>query len=97
MSRFAGASCKSILYCRPEQPPPMTATRNTPFGRPCFVSNVETFCAALEVNLTSRSSPTRKFGCAELDLAMLAIIRQQQLNGLSSKRQRIERQGSGSV
>ncbi len=66
MSRFAGPSCKSILYCRPEQPPPTTATRKTPFGRPCFVSSVETFCAALGVSLTSRSSPTRKFGGAAL-------------------------------
>src|SRR5277367_916980 len=74
MSRLAGPSCKSILYCKPEQPPPTTATRNTPFARPCFVSNVETFCAALAVSLTRRSSPVRKFGAAAGLLARLAII-----------------------
>src|SRR6267143_4727641 len=30
MSRGAGPSTKSILYLSPEQPPPMTATRNAP-------------------------------------------------------------------
>src|SRR5262249_6829859 len=28
ISRLAGPSCKPILYCRPEHPPPTTATRN---------------------------------------------------------------------
>src|SRR5688572_19832284 len=64
ISRFAGASCRSILYCRPEQPPPMTATRNTPCGRPCFVSKELTFLAALGVTFTRRSSPTRNAGVA---------------------------------
>src|SRR5687767_14733379 len=64
MSRFAGASCRSILYCSPEQPPPITATRNTPCGRPCFVSKELTFLAALGVTFTRRSSPTRNAGVA---------------------------------
>src|SRR5688572_27583051 len=59
ISRLAGASCKSILYCNPEHPPPITATRNTPLGRPCFVSSVLTRCAALGDTLIKRSSPTR--------------------------------------
>src|ERR1700760_695235 len=33
-SRLAGPSTRSILYCRPEQPPPITARRRAPFGRP---------------------------------------------------------------
>src|SRR5580658_6975108 len=74
MSRLAGPSCKSILYWRPEQPPPMTATRNTPLARPCLDKSVATFRAALVVSLTSRSSPTRKLGAAIGLLAMLAII-----------------------
>ena len=64
MSRLAGWSCKSILYCNPEQPPPTTATRKTPPGRPCFCRSELTFCAAVEVTLINRSSPTRKFGGA---------------------------------
>src|SRR5688500_15117455 len=51
ISRFAGASCKSILYCKPEQPPPITATRSTPLGRPCFDSSVLTRFAALDDTL----------------------------------------------
>ena len=51
MSRLAGASCKSILYCSPEQPPPTTATRSTPWARPCLVSSELTLCAALGVTL----------------------------------------------
>src|ERR1035438_9166981 len=74
MSRLAGPSCKSILYCSPEQPPPTTATRSTPPGRPCLVSSVETLLAALAVSLTSRSSPVRKFGADVGLLARLAII-----------------------
>src|SRR6185436_16111564 len=74
MSRFAGASCKSILYCKPEQPPPTTATRKTPAGRPCLLSRVETLLAALGVSLTSRSSPVRKVGAFVGLLARLAII-----------------------
>src|SRR5438874_206682 len=74
MSRFAGPSCKSILYCNPEQPPPTTATRNTPLGRPCLVSNVPTFFAALSVSLIKRSSPVRKVGVAAGLAAMLLII-----------------------
>src|SRR5438067_10739797 len=30
MSRLAGPSTRSILYCNPEQPPPITATRSAP-------------------------------------------------------------------
>src|SRR5438477_10269272 len=30
MSRLAGPSTKSILYCNPEHPPPITATRKAP-------------------------------------------------------------------
>src|SRR5262245_52945384 len=75
ISRLAGASWRSILYCRPEQPPPTTATRKTPCGRPCRVSSELTFLAALAVTLIRRSSPMRKpageFGL----LAEAAIIR----------------------
>src|ERR1019366_238940 len=74
MSRLAGPSCKSILYCKPEQPPPTTATRSTPVGRPCLVSSVETLLAALAVSLTRRSSPVRKFGADVGLVARLAII-----------------------
>src|SRR5277367_2536850 len=89
MSRLAGPSCKSILYCKPEQPPPTTATRNTPFERPCFVSSVETFCAALAVSFTRRSSPVRKFGADVGLLARLAIIFNcQQGSRLCHQRQR---------
>src|ERR1051325_11728117 len=30
ISRLAGPSTRSILYCSPEQPPPITATRSAP-------------------------------------------------------------------
>src|SRR5258706_13568585 len=74
MSLFAGASWRSILYCKPEQPPPTTATRSTPPGRPCRCSSDATLTAALVVNLISRSSPTRKAGvCAGL-VPVFAII-----------------------
>src|SRR4051812_23008654 len=73
MSRFAGASCKSILYCNPEHPPPITATLSTPVARPCFASNVLTLFAALAVNFMSRSSPVRKDG-AEAGLLATALI-----------------------
>src|SRR5215831_2583836 len=46
MSRFAGPSTRSILYCSPEQPPPITATRKAPCGRPCRVSNEVSFAEA---------------------------------------------------
>src|SRR5437588_3746067 len=73
MSRLAGASCKSILYCRPEQPPPTTATRSTPLGRPCLVSKVLTLVAAPAVSLIRRSSPVRKPGLAVGLAVVLAI------------------------
>src|SRR5580658_2605170 len=89
MSRLAGPSCKSILYCRPEQPPPRTATRSTPLVRPCLLSRVATFLAALAVSLTSRSSPTRKLGAAVGLVAMLAIIFDlHQVSRLGCQRQR---------
>src|SRR6185369_10895807 len=74
MSRFAGASCKSILYCSPEQPPPTTATRSTPCGRFCRCKSELTFCAALGLTLISRSSPTRKLGVVVVLLAAEAAI-----------------------
>src|SRR5436853_462178 len=76
ISRFAGPSCKSILYCRPEQPPPTTATRSTPVERPCFASSELTFLAALGVTRMSRSSPVRKVGGAAGGLAVVAIMTQ---------------------
>src|SRR5476649_2061407 len=90
MSRLAGPSCRSILYCKPEQPPPTTATRNTPFARPCLVSRVETLLAALAVSLTRRSSPVRKFGADVGLLARLAIIfNSQQVSRSHAHRQRV--------
>src|SRR5439155_8194948 len=80
MSLFAGASCRSILYCRPEQPPPTTATRSTPFGRPCLASSELTFCAALAVNLTRRSSPVRTVAVLAGLLTKLAIMIEPQSN-----------------
>src|SRR5882724_12830784 len=74
MSRLAGPSWRSILYCNPEQPPPTTATRSTPAGRPCLVSRVVTLVAAFGVNLSSRSSPVRKAGAAAGLLEAFAII-----------------------
>src|SRR5579863_7536250 len=73
-SRFAGPSCKSILYCNPEHPPPTTATRKTPWARPCFVSSEPTFRAALGVTLINRSSPTRKLGGVMVLFGVVAII-----------------------
>src|SRR3954467_14960647 len=73
-SRLAGASCKSILYCNPEQPPPTTATRSTPLGRPCLVSNEPTFDTAPAVSLIRRSSPVRNTGEPTDLIAELAII-----------------------
>ena len=57
MSRFAGPSTRSILYCRPEQPPPITATRNAPVARPCFSSSEFSFRDAFSVTLMRRSLP----------------------------------------
>src|SRR3954453_16915856 len=74
MSRLAGASCRSILYCRPEHSPPTTAPRSTPFARPCFASREETFLAAVGLTLISRSSPIRKPGVLALLLALAEII-----------------------
>src|ERR1043166_8920509 len=74
MSRLAGPSCKSILYCSPEQPPPTTATRSTPLGRPCLVSKELTFFAALWVSLIKRSSPVRNAGAAAGLGRVFAII-----------------------
>src|SRR5262249_36054713 len=61
MSRLAGPSTRSILYCNPEQPPPMTATRSAPCGRPCRCNNCESFAAALPVTFTRRSFPILYF------------------------------------
>src|ERR1700687_1869485 len=68
ISRLAGPSCKSILYCSSEQPPPTTATRRTPCSLPCFCRRELTVCAAVGVTLIKRSSPTRKGGGAWLEL-----------------------------
>src|SRR2546423_5571210 len=57
MSRFAGPSTRSILYCNPEQPPPITATRNAPLARPCFSSSEFNFRDAFSVTLMRRSFP----------------------------------------
>src|SRR3984893_6140706 len=57
MSRLAGPSTKSILYCRPEQPPPITATRSAPLGRPCFSSSDDNLRDAPSVTLIRRSLP----------------------------------------
>src|SRR5262245_42648752 len=73
-SRFAGPSCKSILYCNPEQPPPTTATRSTPFGRPCLASSEPTFFAAVGVTRISRSSPWRKVGDGLFEPVVGAIM-----------------------
>src|SRR6266540_982807 len=86
MSRFAGPSCKSILYCNPEQPPPTTATRNTPWGRPCLVNNELTFSAALCVTRISRSSPTRKFD-GVLGECVVPAIMTQETNVIAPTRQ----------
>src|SRR5688572_9894270 len=74
ISRLAGLSWRSILYERPEQPPPTTATRNTPLGRPCLVSNAVTFLAALGVILIKRSSPNRNPGASDVCLAVRDIM-----------------------
>src|SRR5438105_15352867 len=55
MSRGAGPSTKSILYWSPEQPPPMTATRNAPCGRPCFSRSDLSRRDAFSVTLINRS------------------------------------------
>src|SRR5437868_6072465 len=75
MSRLAGPSWRSILYWRPLQPPPTTATRSTPSGRFWRWRSVLTLRAALGVTLTKRSSPTRKFGAVEGAVGGLAIMR----------------------
>src|SRR3954466_8767900 len=82
ISRFAGLSCKSILYCSPEHPPPTTATLRTPCGRPCLVSKEFTFFAALGLTLISRSSPTRKPGATGDLFAEAAIIGLHKLSSL---------------
>src|SRR5438445_4331968 len=57
MSRLAGPSTRSILYCNPEQPPPITATRNAPLGLPCFSKSEVNLSDALSVTLMRRSFP----------------------------------------
>ena len=57
MSRGAGPSTRSILYWRPEQPPPITARRNAPSGRPCFSRSELSRWAAFSVTLISFSLP----------------------------------------
>src|SRR5438874_430044 len=87
MSRLAGPSCKSILYCSPEQPPPTTATRSTPLGRPCLASRELTLFAALGLSLIRRSSPVRKAGAAVGLVTVFAIIGRPQLNHRKGRRQ----------
>src|ERR1039458_956830 len=60
MSRLAGPSTRSILYCNPEHPPPITATRNAPFARPCFSSSESNLRDAFSVTLIKRSLPILK-------------------------------------
>ena len=57
ISRGAGPSTRSILYCRPEQPPPITARRKAPCGWPCFSSSELRRRAAFSVTLISFSLP----------------------------------------
>src|SRR3954462_2413924 len=57
MSRLAGPSTRSILYCNPEHPPPITATRNAPVARPCFSRSEFNFRDAFSVPLMRRSFP----------------------------------------
>src|ERR1700716_615101 len=57
MSRLAGPSTKSILYCSPDHPPPITATRNAPPGRPCFCRSPVSLRDAFSVTLISLSLP----------------------------------------
>src|SRR5471032_1380425 len=57
MSRLAGPSTRSILYCNPEQPPPITATRSAPCARPCFSRSELSLREAFSVTLISRSFP----------------------------------------
>ena len=54
---ISGAIDRSILYCRPEQPPPITATRNAPCGRPCFSRRENNLREAFSVTLMRRSLP----------------------------------------
>jgi hypothetical protein len=74
---------------QPEQPPPTTATRKTPLGRPCFCRRELTFWAAAGQTLISRSSPTRKLaGEAALEADCLpAIMPQHILHRAKSQRQ----------
>src|SRR5437016_14646480 len=57
ISRGAGPSTRSILYCKPEQPPPITARRNAPSGPPCFSRSELKRRAAFAVTLISFSLP----------------------------------------
>ena len=57
ISRGAGPSTRSILYCKPEQPPPITARRNAPSGRPCFSSKELSRRAAFSVTRINFSLP----------------------------------------
>ena len=57
MSRLAGPSTRSIRYCSPEHPPPITATRSAPWGRPWRVRSDVSFVAAGSVTFTSFSLP----------------------------------------
>src|SRR5262249_29854247 len=62
MSRFAGPSTRSILYCNPEHPPPITATRKAPCGRPCRASSELNFAPAASLSFSSFSFPILTFG-----------------------------------
>ena len=57
ISRSFGPSTRSMTYCRPEHPPPMTARRNAPSGLPFSSSNDANLRAAFSVTLMSRSLP----------------------------------------
>ncbi len=57
ISRATGPSTRSILYCNPEHPPPITATRRAPPGRPCRLKSVFSFTDAASVTLISFSLP----------------------------------------
>ena len=65
MARLAGPSTRSILYWRPEQPPPMTARRKAPLGRPWRVRSELSFSEAFSVILQSFSLPRVTLGAGD--------------------------------
>ena len=54
MSCSLGPSTKSFTYCRPEQPPPITARRSAPFRLPFSSSKDASLHAAFSVTLIRR-------------------------------------------